>query len=717
MLSHAVTASGRRRVVPITTSQTTLQHQRRDTAYYQSHLTSALRTVPVSEQQTGITTHASSCPYHLRSDAPTPHDNALSPVNRSLISRGLRGPSPDLYNKTLLNTSPFHAAVAPKKEEYKKGIHPTFPVWETLVLYSILECLPHWKDGFDSSLSFFFSGAGHTREVGCCYSFASVLSSCVALCVRRELCGCSGVMLLWQCVYCGRVVVTLPSRFELCWLTAWLDSEAFEDKTEPNLPNTVFTKHLRTALVRLWLTRGWAPHTPLLNHINPHLCSALVRLPVANFIGAGFGGMGFLNLSFDWSSINSTGASLFLTPWWTQVIQFLAYAFSCWVLLPAAKWGNLGSWKHHLMSNRFFMDILLWSMFFDYASYTSAVVWMALFGYSQLKDSFKNFWERRKSGSTKISEQYDDQLNVLHRAYPEVPLWWFIALFLCSFVILATVTAHGDLFIPVWTYFVAIATGAIIVVPLGWLYALSNFQLPIGTTNELLYGLMVNAVDGFKNPAGASTYGSIAGDAWYRAQYILQDMKIGHYMHVPPRAASFSQIFGSFIGVPINYAVIRWVVDSKRDYLTGAVDDPTHQWTGQWLASSLTLGVQYALLGPKRLFQIPMFAPLPYGFLMGTAAPLVMSALNRLFPRMKFRLWNTTIFFSSMSTFYGNISTGYTSSFLSGFVVMFWAYRWNYILAAAFDAGFNVPGKVITMPNWWGNDVDSSERCFALSDD
>jgi hypothetical protein len=55
-----------------------------------------------------------------------------------------------------------------------------------------------------------------------------------------------------------------------------------------------------------------------------------------------------------------------------------------------------------------------------------------------------------------------------------------------------------------------------------------------------------------------------------------------------------------------------------------------------------------------------------------------------------------------------------------------WA-RWNYILAAAFDAGFNFnmlliflcfgAGKIITMPNWWGNNADSSERCFALTDD
>lgn len=64
---------------------------------------------------------------------------------------------------------------------------------------------------------------------------------------------------------------------------------------------------------------------------------------------------------------------------------------------------------------------------------------------------------------------------------------------------------------------------------------------------------------------------------------------------------------------------------------------------------------------------------------------------------------------------------------------MYWAYRyryslwsrWNYILAAAFDAGFNLNmpliflffgvGKIVTMPNWWGNNEKSSERCFALN--
>jgi hypothetical protein len=67
-------------------------------------------------------------------------------------------------------------------------------------------------------------------------------------------------------------------------------------------------------------------------------------------------------------------------------------------------------------------------------------------------------------------------------------------------------------------------------------------------------------------------------------------------MHIPPRAVFFSQVFGSFMGVPINYVVIRWVLDTKRDYLTGDLEDPTHQWTGQSLASYLTMGVQYVTI-------------------------------------------------------------------------------------------------------------------------
>lgn len=107
---------------------------------------------------------------------------------------------------------------------------------------------------------------------------------------------------------------------------------------------------------------------------------------------------------------------------------------------------------------------------------------------------------------------------------------------------------------------------------------------------------MVNGVRGHKNPVGAFVYSSIAGDAWYRAQTMLQDQKIGHYMHIPPRAVFMSQIYGSLIGIPINYGIIRWVLTTKFDYLSGNIVDPTKQWTAQSLRSALTIAVQYVLI-------------------------------------------------------------------------------------------------------------------------
>jgi hypothetical protein len=172
---------------------------------------------------------------------------------------------------------------------------------------------------------------------------------------------------------------------------------------------------------------------------------------------------------------------------------------------------------------------------------------------------------------------------------------------------------------------------------------------------------------------------------------MLQDQKIGHYMHIPPRDIFFSQIFGELIGVPINYGIIRWVVSAKGPYLLGEKKDPLNQWIGQSLSNYNTLSVQYVLIGPSRLFGEHIYKPLPWSFLFGAGAPLALYLLHRAFPRAKFNLWNVTIFASGMSQFYGNLSTGYISRFIVGYISMRYFYRkrfetwrrYNFQIAAA----------------------------------
>jgi OPT family oligopeptide transporter len=584
----------------------------------------------------------------------------------------------------------------------------------------------------------------------------------------------AAIFFMWAIVFVGYSFAAVARQFLLYdpiypWPQALMQTSLFETfrKSDENSRSAKKQKYVFLAVLVGVILWEFLPEYvfPFLSSLS-FLCWVASRNATANFIGAGIGGMGFLNLSLDWANVsNTTFSNPMIAPFWTSVVIFVAFVFNCWILLPAAKWGNLGDWKFHLMSNRLFLKNgtaypvtsligphnsfnetayqeygpaymgtqILWNMFFDYASYTSAFVWMLLFGWPQIRSAVSKLRARAKTrGAESINFQYTDRLNVMQRAYKEVPLWWYLALFAFSFISIITILAKGYFFIPIWTFFVALLTGVVIVIPMGWLYAMSNFQVEVGTTNELLYGYMVHSISGHRHPAGASTYGAIAGDAWYRAQYMLQDQKIGHYMHIPPRAVFFSQIFGELIGIPINYGVIQWILSTKGNFLLGKEKDPLGQWTGQSLATSNSLGVQYVVIGPARLFKEHIFHPLPYGFLFGAGVPFIVYAFHRFFPRARFDLWNVTIFTSAMSYFYGNLSTGFTSRLIVAYISMYYFYRYrfnvwkkyNYLIAAALDAGFNITmlliflffssGKVISMPYWWGNNADSVERCFAL---
>ena len=134
-----------------------------------------------------------------------------------------------------------------------------------------------------------------------------------------------------------------------------------------------------------------------------------------------------------------------ISPFWTSAVLFAAYVLNCWVLLPVAKWGSLGEYKHNLMSNRLFLangsrypvTALLgpnntlnetaykeygpvymgtqqvWGMFFDYASYISALTWMALFGFTKIRENVRILISRARSrGSESVNHSYTDRLNI-----------------------------------------------------------------------------------------------------------------------------------------------------------------------------------------------------------------------------------------------------------------------------------------------------------------
>ncbi|KAF7300812.1 OPT oligopeptide transporter [Mycena kentingensis (nom. inval.)] len=420
----------------------------------------------------------------------------------------------------------------------------------------------------------------------------------------------------------------------------------------------------------------------------------------ANFAGSGMHGMGLLNFTLNAANITS---SVVTHPFFVQVILFVGFVITMWILVPIAYFGHVwGSPTFSVMSNGLFTkngspypfnSLMLpngqlnqtryeevglayagaqymWCIFFAYAAFISSFVWMSLFTGPQILAA-----ARAAYTGTRV---HRDRLSNIMAKYPEVSLKYYLALFIAAFTTLLVIVLKGHIYLPPFTFFVALGVGAVTTLPMSLVYAISGYSVSVGYFNELVYGYMLQIPGSSRHPLGQLAYRIISGNVWYDAQMLIEDQKIGHYMHIPPRDVLLCQLFGSILGLSVNYATMLWVLAEKLPYLREKKVDPNGEWTGQDLKSYNTAGIQYALVGPHNLFQDKSYKPLAWGFAVGATAPILIWLLHRRFNKANFHLWNTTIFFSNMSKFRGNLSTGPLTQFILGFIWNFYIYRYRY---------------------------------------
>ncbi|KAL5332425.1 OPT oligopeptide transporter protein-domain-containing protein [Aspergillus crustosus] len=400
-----------------------------------------------------------------------------------------------------------------------------------------------------------------------------------------------------------------------------------------------------------------------------------------NFIGAGRGGMGLLNITLNWSNITSTVVTY---PYSVQVIIFSTFVLTCWILIPIAYFGNIwGSPTFNIMSNSVFQKNGSIYPFND-------LIYLDSNGLQHVNET-----KYEEVGLAYSGAQYTWQTCMWFASYLSSE-WGALAL--VPTVMLLGVVVSKTIYMSIWTYFVALGFGAAAMLPMSFVYAMSGFSMKVGYFNELIYGYMIDASGSSHHPLGQLAYRIISGNVWYDARIVLEDQKIGHYLHIPPRVVVGIQIIANMLALPINYGVMRWVLATKFDYVSGREKDALGQWTGQEFQSYNTAGIQYALVVPTKLFESNYYRPILWGFLAGAVAPIVFWLLYLKFPKYRFDLWNTTIFFASAATFYGNLSAALDTGFNANLLFIF-------IFLGTTGA---------KMVHWWGNNVDSVERYFAL---
>jgi OPT family oligopeptide transporter len=314
------------------------------------------------------------------------------------------------------------------------------------------------------------------------------------------------------------------------------------------------------------------------------------------------------------------------------------------------------------------------------------------------------------------------------RAYEPVPRRWYattLALSTSASVMLVVLTPSLQL--PVWALLLAIFMGLLFIAPLGILRAVSDTGVGLNIISEFVIGYIMPG-----NPIGNILFKTMAYMSLNQALDLVNDLKLGHYIKIPPRHMFVAQLWGTMIGCVVNLIVVNVVLDPAsgyRAFLDGTVEDPSGQWDGRKVHIFFSASVIWGLVGPAEFFS-GAYRKLYLGFLIGAILPFIPYVLHKKY-RYKWLpkvAWPIILHSAALPPAVPTnvIMTGFFFSWLSQKHLRekhpAWFEKFNYVLSAALDAGASVNAltiflltltllKYAPVPHWAANPLQDAEHC------
>ncbi|WOO86208.1 Glutathione transporter 1 [Vanrija pseudolonga] len=446
-------------------------------------------------------------------------------------------------------------------------------------------------------------------------------------------------------------------------------------------------------------------------------------------------GLGMGILTFDWAQIAWVGNPL-TAPWWAQVNIALGFLLFYWLLTPLLYYNNVWYTAYlpiltiapgdryqqpydigRILTPDFKLNTTAYAEYSPvYLTAAFTVTYMLAFGLTTSLIVYTVLYHGKRIYLTSRNRKTepDDIHMKLMRRYPEVPDWWYIIAFL-GCVVLGIVTievfATG---LPVWGYAVAIAMAAVYIVPIGIIFAMTNMEPTFNLIAELIPGYAFKG-----QPIPGMIFKTFAVQTLAEAMYFARDMKLGHYMKIPPRSMFIAQMtacsIASFAQVGVKWLMFTNIPDictQHNKYLLTCANSQT----------TFTASVIWGLIGPNRLFDKGgIYRPQLWMMLVGAVLPIPLWLWCRKYPRSILRNLNITLVFSVCLAIPPATGVNVAMFLVLGFVFQYWVRRYyfawwakyNYVLGAGLDVGtltcavfiflvLRLPGATL---NWWGNNV------------
>ncbi|KAJ1944745.1 hypothetical protein EC988_005911, partial [Linderina pennispora] len=283
------------------------------------------------------------------------------------------------------------------------------------------------------------------------------------------------------------------------------------------------------------------------------LCLVAPNNHLINLIGDGKQGLGVLSFSLDWSVFsNAFLSSPIATPFWAACNLFIGFVLVFWVALPIAYFRNTwGAASLPLYSASVFttngsvynISRVMHNGVFDAKAYSSysplrmslEFAWVYGIGFAALMSilvhiAIYNGREILERVRETKNSKHDDIHGKLIARYPPVKVWWYVVMLVVSCAGGIAVGVGGHIGVPWWGYLLSFAIAIILIIPVGIIQAVSNRQPGLSLVAELLSGIVLQGI-----PTGYSVLKLYGHGSLAQALSYAQDMKLGHYMKIPPR--------------------------------------------------------------------------------------------------------------------------------------------------------------------------------------
>ncbi|KJX98550.1 opt oligopeptide transporter like protein [Zymoseptoria brevis] len=314
-----------------------------------------------------------------------------------------------------------------------------------------------------------------------------------------------------------------------------------------------------------------------------------------------------------------------------------------------------------------------------FASYTAALSYVYFFYRQTIVRGFQAIW-RQVRGQVDDSEIEEDIHYRLMKRYKEVPDWHYVVLLVVPIVFGIAALTGWPTGASVGALFYGLLIPVIFILPIGIIQAVTGMPIAINTLAAILGGL-INA----GNANGLIFFKCWAYLSSWQALGFLGDLKLAHYVKVPPRTAFWCQIVATIIFAVVSSLQMNFIMAIKDRY-------------------------NMMLLG------------FPLGFLL----VFLYWLLQKKYPRSSFvrqihpvMLCMGPVSFGAPYNLAFHLPNLYVNLFSFVYIrkryLAFWS-KWNYVISAAFSCGIAISALIIffalqipkdgnLVVNWWGNNV------------